>query len=145
MEFLSKILHIYTHNYVGNFKFFALYNYVRKLFGKLFCKNRIINHIVLRTLYRKEKIMISEKEILVEFDKWLKTDSAKRIQDMQTKVKIMKRHDPTNTSIRTMSLVNAIGRILLMDYVFVDTTKNGDYIKVEDSISKVKRFIRVLN
>lgn len=34
--------------------------------------------------------MISEKEILVEFDKWLKTDSAKRIQDMQTKVKIMK-------------------------------------------------------
>ena len=89
--------------------------------------------------------MISEKEILVEFDKWLKTDSAKRIQDMQTKVKIMKRHDPTNASIRTLSLVDAIGRILLMDYVFVDTTKDGDYIKVEDSMNKVKSLIRVLN
>ena len=89
--------------------------------------------------------MISEKEILVEFDKWLKTDSAKRIQDMQTKVKIMKRHDPTNTSIRTMSLVNAIGRILLMDYVFVDTTKDGEYVKDKNSISKVKSLIKKLN
>ena len=89
--------------------------------------------------------MITEKEILNKLDEWLQSDDAKRIEDMQTKVKIMKRHDPTNTSIRTMSLVNAIGRILLMDYVFVDTTKDGDYIKVEDSISKVKSFIRVLN
>ena len=89
--------------------------------------------------------MISEKEILVEFDKWLKTDSAKRIQDMQTKVKIMKRHDPTNTSIRTMSLVNAIGRIVLMDYVFVDTTKDGEYVKDKNSISKVKSLIKMLN
>ena len=89
--------------------------------------------------------MITEKEILNKLDEWLQSDDAKRIEDMQTKVKIMKRHDPTNTSIRTMSLVNAIGRIVLMDYVFVDTTKDGDYIKVEDSISKVKSFIRVLN
>ena len=89
--------------------------------------------------------MISEKEILVEFDKWLKTDSAKRIQDMQTKVKIMKRHDPTNTSIRTLSLVDAIGRIVLMDYVFVDTTKDGEYVKDKNSISKVKSLIKMLN
>ena len=89
--------------------------------------------------------MITEKEIVFKLEEWLQSDDAKRIEDMQTKVKIMKRHDPTNTSIRTMSLVNAIGRILLMDYVFVDTTKDGDYIKVEDSISKVKSFIRVLN
>ena len=89
--------------------------------------------------------MITEKEILNKLDEWLQSDDAKRIEDMQTKVKIMKRHDPTNTSIRTMSLVNAIGRILLMDYVFVDTTKDGDYIKVEDSMSKVKSLIRVLN
>ena len=89
--------------------------------------------------------MISEKEILVELDKWLKSDSAKRIQDMQTKVKIMKRHDPTNTSIRTLSLVDAIGRILLMDYVFVDTTKDGEYVKDKNSISKVKSLIKMLN
>ena len=89
--------------------------------------------------------MISEKEILVELDKWLKSDSAKRIQDMQTKVKIIKRHDPTNTSIRTLSLVDAIGRIVLMDYVFVDTTKDGEYVKDKNSISKVKSLIKMLN
>ena len=89
--------------------------------------------------------MITEKEIVFKLEEWLQSDDAKRIEDMQTKVKIMKRHDPTNTSIRTMSLVNAIGRIVLMDYVFVDTTKDGDYIKVEDSMNKVKSLIRVLN
>ena len=144
MEFSSKILHIYTHNYVGNFKFFALYNYVRKLFGKLFCKIRIINHIVLRTLYRKDNIMISDKEILVELDKWLKSDSAKRINDMQSPVYIMKRHDETNTSLRKLSLVDAIGRIVLLDYVFVNKV-NNEYVKEHDSIKKIKSLIRTLN
>ena len=89
--------------------------------------------------------MITEKEILNKLDEWLQSDDAKRIEDMQTKVKIMKRHDPTNTSIRTLSLVDAIGRIVLMDYVFVDTTKDGDYIKVEDSMSKIKSLMGLLN
>ena len=89
--------------------------------------------------------MITEKEIVFKLEEWLQSDDAKRIEHMQTKVRIMKRHDPTNTSIRTMSLVNAIGRIVLMDYVFVDTTKDGEYVKDKNSISKVKSLIKMLN
>ena len=89
--------------------------------------------------------MITEKEIVFKLEEWLQSDDAKRIEHMQTKVRIMKRHDPTNTSIRTLSLVDAIGRIVLMDYVFVDTTKDGDYIKVEDSMSKIKSLMGLLN
>ena len=89
--------------------------------------------------------MITEKEIVFKLEEWLQSDDAKRIEHMQTKVRIMKRHDPTNTSIRTLSLVDAIGRIVLMDYVFVDTTKDGHYIKVEDSMSKIKSLMGLLN
>ena len=88
--------------------------------------------------------MISDKEILVELDKWLKTDSAKRITDMQSPVYIMKRHDETNTSLRKLSLVDAIGRIVLMDYVFVNRV-NNEYAKELDSIEKVRSLIRTLN
>ena len=88
--------------------------------------------------------MISDKEILVEFDKWLNTDSAKPITDMQSPVYIMKRHDETNTSLRKLSLVDAVGRIVLLDYVFVNKV-NNEYVKEYDSIKKVKSLIRTLN
>ena len=88
--------------------------------------------------------MISEKEILVELDKWLKSDDAKRISDMQTKVTIVKRHDETNTSLRKISLIDAIGRIVLLDYVFADKV-NNEYVKDLDSIEKIKTLIRTLN
>ena len=88
--------------------------------------------------------MISDKEILVELDKWLKSDDAKRISDMQTKVTIVKRHDDTNTSLRKLSLIDAIGRIVLLDYVFVNRV-NNEYVKEHDSIKKVKSLIRTLN
>ena len=88
--------------------------------------------------------MINEKEILVELDKWLKSDDAKRISDMQTKVTIVKRHDKTNTSLRKISLVDAIGRIVLLDYVFVNKV-NNEYVKELDSIKKIKTLIRTLN
>ena len=88
--------------------------------------------------------MISDKEILVEFDKWLKTDSAKRITDMQSPVYIMKRHDETNASLRKLSLVDAVGRIVLLDYVFVNKV-NNEYVKEHDSIKKIKSLIRTLN
>ena len=88
--------------------------------------------------------MINEKEILVELDKWLKSDDAKRISDMQTKVTIVKRHDKTNTSLRKLSLVDAIGRIVLLDYVFVNKV-NNEYVKELDSIKKIKTLIRTLN
>ena len=88
--------------------------------------------------------MISDKEILVKFDKWLKTDGAKRIYDMQSPVYIMKRHDETNTSLRKLSLVDAIGRIVLLDYVFVHKV-NNEYVKELDSIKKIKTLIRTLN
>ena len=88
--------------------------------------------------------MISDKEILVEFDKWLKTDGAKRINDMQSPVYIMKRHDETNTSLRKLSLVDAVGRIVLLDYVFVNKV-NNEYVKEHDSIKKIKSLIRTLN
>ena len=88
--------------------------------------------------------MISDKEILVQLDKWLESDDAKRISDMQTKVTIVKRHDNTNTSLRKLSLVDAIGRIVLLDYVFADKV-NNEYVKDLDSIKKVKSLIRILN
>ena len=88
--------------------------------------------------------MISDKEILVQLDKWLKSDDAKRISGMQTKVTIVKRHDETNTSLRKLSLVDAIGRIVLLDYVFVNKVKN-EYVKELDSIKKIKTLIRTLN
>ena len=88
--------------------------------------------------------MISDKEILVQLDKWLESDDAKRINDMQTKVTIVKRHDETNTSLRKISLIDAIGRIVLLDYVFADKV-NNEYVKDLDSIKKVKSLIRILN
>jgi hypothetical protein len=88
--------------------------------------------------------MISDKEILVQLDKWLESDDAKRISDMQTKVTIVKRHDETNTSLRKISLIDAIGRIILLDYVFVNKV-NNEYVKDLDSIKKVKSLIRILN
>ena len=88
--------------------------------------------------------MISDKEILVQLDKWLESDDAKRISDMQTKVTIVKRHDETNTSLRKISLIDAIGRIILLDYVFADKV-NNEYVKDLDSIKKVKSLIRILN
>ena len=88
--------------------------------------------------------MISDKEILVQLDKWLESDDAKRISDMQTKVTIVKRHDQTNTSLRKISLTDAIGRIVLLDYVFADKV-NNEYVKDLDSIKKVKSLIRILN
>ena len=88
--------------------------------------------------------MISDKEILVELDKWLESDDAKRISDMQTKVMIVKRHDDTNTSLRKLSLIDAIGRIVLLDYVFVNRV-NNEYVKESDSIKKIKTLIRTLN
>jgi len=88
--------------------------------------------------------MISDKEILVKFDKWLQSDGAKRIYDMQSPVYIMKRHDETNTSLRKLSLVDAIGRIVLLDYVFVSKV-NNEYVKELDSIKKIKTLIRTLN
>ena len=88
--------------------------------------------------------MISDKEILVELDKWLESDDAKRISDMQTKVTIVKRHDDTNTSLRKLSLIDAIGRIVLLDYVFVNRV-NNEYVKESDSIKKIKTLIRTLN
>ena len=88
--------------------------------------------------------MISDKEILVQLDKWLESDDAKRISDMQTKVTIVKRHDETNTSLRKISLIDAIGRIVLLDYVFVNKV-NNEYVKDLDSIKKVKSLIRILN
>ena len=88
--------------------------------------------------------MISDKEILVQLDKWLESDDAKRISDMQTKVTIVKRHDNTNTSLRKISLIDAIGRIVLLDYVFVNKV-NNEYVKDLDSIKKVKSLIRILN
>ena len=96
------------------------------------------------TLHRKDTTMISDNEILVELDKWLESDDAKRISDMQTKVTIVKRHDETNTSLRKISLIDAIGRIVLLDYVFVDKV-NNEYVKDLDSIKKVKSLIRILN
>ena len=88
--------------------------------------------------------MISDNEILVQLDKWLESDDAKRINDMQTKVSIVKRHDETNTSLRKISLIDAIGRIVLLDYVFVNKV-NNEYVKDLDSIKKVKSIIRILN
>ena len=88
--------------------------------------------------------MISDKEILVQLDKWLESDDAKRISDMQTKVTIVKRHDQTNTSLRKISLIDAIGRIVLLDYVFVNKV-NNEYVKDLDSVKKVKSLIRILN
>ena len=88
--------------------------------------------------------MISDKEILVQLDKWLESDDAKRINDMQTKVTIVKRHDNTNTSLRKLSLIDAIGRIVLLDYVFVNKV-NNEYVKELDSIEKIKTLIRTLN
>ena len=88
--------------------------------------------------------MISDKEILVQLDKWLESDDAKRISDMQTKVTIVKRHDETNTSLRKISLIDAIGRIVLLDYVFADKV-NNEYVKELDSIEKIKSLIRTLN
>ena len=88
--------------------------------------------------------MISDKEILVQLDKWLESDDAKRINDMQTKVTIVKRHDETNTSLRKISLIDAIGRIVLLDYVFADKV-NNEYVKDLDSIEKIKTLIRTLN
>ena len=88
--------------------------------------------------------MISDNEILVQLDKWLESDDAKRINDMQTKVTIVKRHDETNTSLRKISLIDAIGRIVLLDYVFADKV-NNEYVKDLDSIKKVKSLIRILN
>ena len=88
--------------------------------------------------------MISDKEILVQLDKWLESDDAKRISDMQTKVTIVKRHDETNTSLRKLSLIDAIGRIVLLDYVFANKV-NNEYVKDLDSIKKVKSLIRILN
>ena len=88
--------------------------------------------------------MISDKEILVQLDKWLESDDAKRISDMQTKVTIVKRHDETNTSLRKISLIDAIGRIILLDYVFADKV-NNEYVKDLDSIEKIKTLIRTLN
>ena len=88
--------------------------------------------------------MISDNEILVQLDKWLESDDAKRISDMQTKVTIVKRHDETNTSLRKISLIDAIGRIILLDYVFADKV-NNEYVKDLDSIKKVKSLIRILN
>tara|TARA_Y100000289_G_scaffold54425_1_gene56860 strand:- start:256 stop:522 length:267 start_codon:yes stop_codon:yes gene_type:complete len=88
--------------------------------------------------------MISDKEILVQLDKWLESDDAKRISDMQTKVTIVKRHDETNTSLRKISLIDAIGRIVLLDYVFANKV-NNEYVKDLDSVKKVKSLIRILN
>ena len=88
--------------------------------------------------------MISDNEILVQLDKWLESDDAKRISDMQTKVTIVKRHDNTNTSLRKISLIDAIGRIVLLDYVFADKV-NNEYVKDLDSIEKIKTLIRTLN
>ena len=88
--------------------------------------------------------MISEKEILVELDKWLKSDDAKRINDMQSPVYIMKRHDETNTSLRKLSLVDAIGRIVLLAYVFVNKV-NNEYVKELDSIKKIESLMRTFN
>jgi len=88
--------------------------------------------------------MISDNEILVQLDKWLESDDAKRINDMQTKVTIVKRHDETNTSLRKISLIDAIGRIVLLDYVFADKV-NNEYVKDLDSIEKIKTLIRTLN
>ena len=88
--------------------------------------------------------MISDNEILVQLDKWLESDDAKRINDMQTKVTIVKRHDNTNTSLRKLSLIDAIGRIVLLDYVFVNKV-NNEYVKELDSIEKIKTLIRTLN
>ena len=88
--------------------------------------------------------MISDKEILVQLDKWLESDDAKRISDMQAKVTIVKRHDETNTSLRKISLIDAIGRIVLLDYVFVSKV-NNEYVKELDSIKKIKTLIRTLN
>ena len=96
------------------------------------------------TLHRKDTTMICHKEILVQLDKWLESDDAKRISDMQTKVTIVKRHDNTNTSLRKLSLTDAIGRIVLLDYVFVNKV-NNEYVKDLDSIKKVKSLIRILN
>jgi len=88
--------------------------------------------------------MISDNEILVQLDKWLESDDAKRISDMQTKVTIVKRHDNTNTSLRKISLIDAIGRIVLLDYVFANKV-NNEYVKELDSIEKIKTLIRTLN
>ena len=88
--------------------------------------------------------MITESELLNHLDRWLQSDDAKRISDMQTKVTIVKRHDETNTSLRKISLTDAIGRIVLLDYVFADKV-NNEYVKDLDSIKKVKSLIRILN
>ena len=72
--------------------------------------------------------MITESELLTHLDRWLESDDAKRINDMQTKVTIVKRHDQTNTSLRKISLIDAIGRIVLLDYVFVNKV-NNEYSK----------------
>ena len=88
--------------------------------------------------------MITESELLTHLDRWLESDDAKRISDMQTKVTIVKRHDETNTSLRKISLIDAIGRIFLLDYVFVNKV-NNEYVKDLDSIKKVKSLIRILN
>lgn len=88
--------------------------------------------------------MISEKEILNKLDEWLQSDDAKKIQDTHQKVTIIKRNDPTNTSLRQMSIIDALGRILLLDYVFC-TYKDKMYVKDDNSVKKVKEIIGLLN
>ena len=61
-----------------------------------------------------------KKVILEEVNNWMQSKDAQRIQDLQRPVTIVKRHDSSHTSYRKLSLVDAIGRIVLLDYVFCE-------------------------
>ena len=85
-----------------------------------------------------------KKVILEEVDKWMQSKDAQRIQDLQRPVTIVKRHDSSHTSYRKLSLVDAIGRVVLLDYVFCEK-KGKEFIKDYDSIKKVKTLLNILN
>lgn len=87
---------------------------------------------------------ISNQLILEEVDKWMQSKDAQRIQDLQRPVTIVKRHDSSHTSYRKLSLVDAIGRVVLLDYVFCEK-KGKEFIKDYDSIKKVKTLLNILN